>query len=800
MRTNKYPESGEPEFSMKKYYSSIVLFFAVVLSSNAQVATTGAKSLCDYVDPFIGTQEMGHTFPGAAVPFGMVQLSPETDTVPYSVNGKYNKDVYRYCAGYQYTDKTIVGFSHTHFSGTGHSDLGDFLIMPATGTLQLNPGTADHPETGYRSSFSHQTEQASPGYYKVRLDDYGVTAELTATTHVGFHRYTFPKEKEAHIIFDMKYGIYNYDKKVLWAYARVENDTLVTGYRITRGWARTRFLYFAMTFSKPIRKYGFKNDESLVYKGFWRKFNQEENFPEIAGRKVVSWFDFDTEDGQPVEIKFALSAVSTEGALKNLKAEAPGWDFDKTREEARALWEKELQKIRVDAPRDQLISFYTSMYHAFLDPVVYNDVDGKYRGLDQNIYQADGFTDYTIFSLWDTYRALHPLFTILQPQRANDMVVSMVRHAEQSVHHLLPVWSHYSNENWCMIGYHAVPVIVDAYMKGIRKYDVGKAFEAILHTAAHQDYDGIGQYMKNGYAPFDLVPNSASLTLEYAYDDWTIYQMAKALGRTEEASVYRQRALSYKNLFDPEVRFIRAKNSGGKWKSPFNPLKTTGEGYIEGNAWNYTFYEPQDVEGYIRLTGGDKAYVSKLDSLFDMHLSDEFFAGSEDIDRVGIVGGYVQGNEPSHHIPYLYNYAGMPWKTQEKVRQIIDTKYLPAPDGLCGNDDCGQMSAWYIFSSMGFYPVCPGSNQYVIGSPCVKEAVIETGEGKTFTIRAPESNRKNSYIQSVTLNGKPWNKTYIRHEDLMNGGELIFHMGPAPNKKWGTAKDSKPYSLSSDEK
>ena len=593
----------------------------------------------------------------------------------------------------------------------------------------------------------------------------------------------------------MNYGIYNYNGKVLWSYARVENDTLVTGYRITSGWARTRFIYFAMVFSKPIRKYGFHDNEKLIYKGFWRKFNQEENFPEMAGKNVTAWFDFDTKDDGELKIKFAISTVSTEGALKNLEAEIPHWDFDKTRTEARAMWEKELGRITVTAPEDKMVSFYTSMYHAFLSPVTYNDVDGQYRGLDQNIYKADGFTDYTIFSLWDTYRALHPLFTIVQPARANDMVISMLKHYEQSVHKMLPVWSHYSSENWCMIGYHAVPVIADAYMKGIRSYDVEEAFNAVINTSTHKSYDGIGAYMQYGYVPFDLAPNSASLTLEYAYDDWTIARFAGALGKKDAEETYLKRALFYRNLFDKQVGFIRAKDSEGNWKTPFNPLKTTGEGYIEGNAWNYTFYEPQDVEGYIRLVGGDKPFIARLDSLFAMHLSDEFFKESEDIDRVGIVGGYVQGNEPSHHIPYLYNFAGAPWKTQEKIHRIIDTKYLPSPGGLCGNDDCGQMSAWYIFSAMGFYPVCPGTNQYVIGSPCVSEAVIHLDDHKTFTIKAPNLTEKNIYIQSVMLNGKPWNKTYITHEDIMNGGELIFNMGSKPGKKWGTAPESRPYSL-----
>jgi predicted alpha-1,2-mannosidase len=770
------------------------------INANCQKQTSPGKKLCDYVDPFIGTQEMGHTFPGAAVPFGMVQLSPETDTVQYDKNGRYNPDVYRYCAGYQYADKTIVGFAHTHFSGTGHSDLGDFLMMPTTGKLKLNPGTSDKPQSGYRSAFEHKNESANPGYYKVKLDDYNITAELTASTHTGFHRYTFPKTDSAHVIFDLNYSIYNYDGKVLWSYARVENDTLVTGYRITRGWARTRYLYFAMVFSKPIKSYGFKNNEKLVYNGFWRKFNQNENFPEIAGRNVCAWFDFDVTNNPEVEIKMAISSVSTEGALLNLQSEIPHWNFEQTRAEAENAWEKELEKIQVSAPESKMKSFYTSVYHTCLNPVTYNDVNGQYRGLDNNIHKAENFTDYTVFSLWDTYRALHPLFTITQPTRANDMIISMLKQYEQSAHKLLPVWSHFSNENWCMIGYHAVPVIVDAYMKGIRSYDVDKAFEAVIASSTHKSYDGIGAYMQYGYVPYDLAQNSASLTLEYAYDDWTIAKFAQALGKKQEAATYMKRALNYQHLFDSQVGFIHARDSKGNWKQPFNPLKTTGEGYIEGNAWNYTFYEPQDVAGYIKLLGGEKIFVNQLDSLFSMHLSDEFFKESEDIDRVGIVGGYVQGNEPSHHIPYLYSFAGMPWKTQEKIHQIVSAKYLPTPGGLCGNDDCGQMSAWYIFSSLGFYPVCPGTNQYVIGAPCVSEASINVGNKKLFTIKALNLSDKNMYIQGVTLNGKPYDYAYITHETIMNGGELIFKMGNKPDKKWGTATGSRPYSILTSEK
>jgi len=772
-----------------KNFILIVTLLVVSISSNSQT-----KLPYDYVDPFIGTQEMGHTFPGACVPFGMVQLSPETDTIPYWKDGKYNPEVYRYCSGYQYNDKTIVGFSHTHFSGTGHSDLGDFLIMPIVGKVYLNPGTAENPENGFRSDFSHETEQASPGYYTVLLDKYNIKAELTASQRTGFHQYTFPKTDEANIILDMNYGIYNYEGKVLWSYIRVENDTLITGYRITEGWARTRYIYFAMTFSKPMKNYGYKNDEPSVYKGFWRKFNQNENFPEMAGKNIKAHFNFSAAEGEKIKIKLALSSSSTEGALKNLSTEIPHWDFNRVRSDARKIWEKELNKITITAPDSVKVNFYTSLYHAYINPVIYNDVDGYYRGLDNNIHKAE-YDYYTIFSLWDTFRALHPLFTILEPERTSDMINSMLDHYQQSVHKLLPVWSHYSNENWCMIGYHAVPVIVDAFLKGIRGFDTELAFNACLNTSSHKTLMGISDYIKHGYAPSDKIGSSASVTLEYAYDDFTISQFAEALKRTNEYNKYLTRAVNYRNLFDKSTGFIRPRNSEGEWQTPFDPLSTEGQGFIEGNAWNYSLYVPQDIKGYIDLLGGEKALVSKLDSLFSMHLDDKYFEHTEDVTRVGLIGNYVHGNEPSHHVAYMYNWARQPWKTQEKIHLILNSMYHNAPDGLCGNDDCGQMSAWYIFSALGFYPVCPGTNQYVIGSPYIENANIRLENGKNFFINTINYSPENIYIQSVQLNGKDYNKTYFCHNDIIEGGTLTFVMGPSPNKGWGTSVDSMPFSI-----
>ncbi|HEY5391112.1 MAG TPA: GH92 family glycosyl hydrolase, partial [Hanamia sp.] len=491
-----------------------------------------SENLVQYVNPIIGTEGMGHVYPGATVPFGMVQLSPDTDTIPYETDGHYNPDVYKYCAGYQYDDKTIVGFSHTHFSGTGHSDLGDFLIMPTVGKLQLNPGTADDPESGFRSRYSHNTEVTEADYYKVKLEDYNIIAELTTTARVGFHQYTFPKTDSAHIILDLMSGIYNYPDKNVWTFIRVVNDSLITGYRETSGWARTRTVYFAMQFSKPFIEYGSKNfSKPEPYRGFWGKFNQGKNFPSLAGRQLRMYFNFKTNEGEKIKIKFALSPVSQAGALNNLHVETPGWNFEKVKENGQELWNKELNKIVISADKDEKINFYTAMYHAFINPTIYMDEDGSYKGLDQNIHQAKGFTNYTTFSLWDTYRALHPLFNIIQPKRNGDMIKSMLAHYDQSVMHMLPIWSNSANENWCMTGYHAVAVLADAVVKGNTPFDPNKALDACVTTARHRSYDGIGLYEDMGYIPVDKNSNGTSTTLEYAYDDWAIAQMAKKLNR-----------------------------------------------------------------------------------------------------------------------------------------------------------------------------------------------------------------------------------------------------------------------------
>ena len=756
---------------MKK--TGVLFAFAIMLAK----CSLAQENLLQYVNPLIGTKKMGHTFPGATVPFGAVQLSPDTDTLPYEINGRYNPDVYKYCAGYQYDDPTIVGFSHTHFSGTGHSDLGDFLIMPTTGQLQLNPGTADKPETGYRSRFSHSNEQAEPNYYKVLLDDDHILAELTTTTRVGVHQYTFPKSDEAHIILDLMHGIYNYEDKNVWTFIRVENDTLVTGYRQTNGWARTRTVYFAMTFSKPIASYGFANFKSYPYKGFWKRFDQSKNFPEMAGEQIRAHFDFKTGDQEKVLIKFALSPVSTKNALENLHTETPGNDFDAIKKEGQQKWNEELGRVKIAAlNRDDMVSFYTAMYHAFLSPSVYMDGNGEYKGLDQNIHKADGFTNYTTFSLWDTYRALHPFFNLIQTKRNNDMIKSMLAHQQQSVHKMLPVWSHYANENWCMSGYHSVPVIADAIVKGTAAFDANKALDACIQTASVPYYDGLGTYIQRGYVPDDERPNSVSTTLEYAFDDWSIAQAALKLKRMDVYDAFMKRSQNWKNVYDASIGFMRPRLSNGNFRENFDVLSTLGQGFIEGNAWNFSLFVPQDPKGMIAAMGGEDKFLPHLDSLFTMHLPDKFFEETEDITRDGIIGNYVHGNEPSHHVAYLYNFTSKPWKTQERVRMILKMQYKPTVDGLGGNDDCGQMSAWYIFSTLGFYPFAPGSDEYQLGSPSIKKAVLQLENGKTFTIEVQNQGEKNVYVSKVLLNGQPVKGTVIKHDAILNGGVLQFVM------------------------
>ena len=728
-----------------------------------------------WVDPFIGTDRMGHTYPGATVPYGMVQLTPQTRFEPYSApDGGYNPETYRYCAGYQYGDSTILGFAHTAFSGTGHSDLGDLLIMPTVGRPDLASDDRGGPQFG--SPFSHDAEDAEPGYYRVELERYGVLAELTASPRTGQHRYTFQDGGRAHLAVDLAYNIYHHPDKNVWTFVRVEDDSTVVGYRQTTGWGRTRLVHFALRFDRPLVDYGCEKGQPLAYNGFYRRFDEGHGFPEMAGRDLRCWFDFgDLPAGAFLGVRVGLSSVDTRGALANLEAEAPTDRFDQARAEARAAWNEALAVARI-APLQQkdLTTFHTALYHSMLSPVLYQDVDGRYRGLDQNIHTADGFTNHTVFSLWDTYRALHPWINLTQPDRAADLVGSMLAHADQSVHGMLPIWSHHANENWCMIGYHAVSVLADAHAHAVPGFPLDRALDAATATASIRHFDGLGSYLDHGYFPDELSHSSVSKTLEIAYDDWCIARLARAAGRDDLAAGFDRRAEGYRAHWDASVGFMRPKLADGTFREDFDPLDTHGQGFIEGNAWNYGLYVPHAVDSMIAWHGGPEAFVAHLDELFTMELDDRFFAHTEDISRDGIIGNYVHGNEPGHHIAYLYNAAGRPDRTQEQVRMICETMYGPDVNGLCGNDDAGQMSAWYLFSALGFYPVAPGSGWYELGSPAVRAADIRVGSGRTLRIRTEGNAPGHATVERVEWNGQPLQGHRVAASTLLQGGTLTF--------------------------
>ena len=731
------------------------------------------------VDPFIGTGEEGHTFPGATVPFGMVQLSPDTQI-------RHFKQSYKWAAGYRYEDSTLLGFSHTHFSGAGHSDLGDFLLVPISGEVKLD----------YGSRFSHSSEVARPGYYAVTLEDYGVRAELTATTRAGLHRYTFPAGAPARVLLDLRSSIYNYEGKVLWSRIRSRADGMVTGMRETRGWAPGRQLYFAMRFSKtPVRRELMNREQAVEYRGFKTPGTNPADTASVEGRGLVGVFDFGEVTG-PLVVKVALSTVSEDGAIANLNAEVPGFDFDAVRAAAQVAWEAAFAAIEVKAPADTRKNFYTALYHTLMAPSVAMDVDGSYRGPDNQVHKASGFTFVSTFSLWDTYRAEQPFMTLVQPEsRTNDVVRSLVESQQKSPYGILPIWQFQGIETWCMIGYHAVPVIADAYMKGIRGYDADAALKAMVASATYGPFGHLADYMKLGYVPVDRDPEAASQTVEYAFDDWALSRMARAMGRADVAAEFEKRAGYWRNTFDAKVGFVRPRNSDGAFAEPFDPARAgRNSGFTEGNAWQYSWYQPQDEAGLIALLGGDERLVAKLDAMFDAKVDPKQYADVEDIS--GMIGQYIHGNEPSHHLAYLYVYAGQPWRTQERLKQIVESQYKPAPDGLVGNDDLGQMSAWLVFSSLGFYPVAPGSNEYVLGRPFVEEATMRLPNGKRFRITAENLSDTNRYVGRVLLNGKPLMRGYIRHEEIMAGGELKFVMSDQPNKAWATGAGDRPFSMS----
>jgi predicted alpha-1,2-mannosidase len=760
---------------MRNFFLSIFLFMCFYLE--AQLTPL------QHVNPLIGTGEAGHTFPGATLPFGAVQLSPDTDTIPYAIDGKYQPEVYRYCAGYQFADSTIVGFSHTHFSGTGHSDLGDVLLMPNRGVVQWNPGTAAQPQKGYRSTYGHD-QIAKPGFYSVHLDEVNIDVELTTTKRVGVHRYRLQDGDPTHFILDLTHGIYNYEGKNVWCFLRVENDTLLTGYKQTNGWGRTRSVYFAIALSVPLSSYQIKDLKPSMYRGFWRKFETEKDFAEGAGQGLKAALFFG--DAKEVEFRVALSGVSIDGALANLAVEAPTSGFDKYAKEAQQEWDKAfsmLKEVSFLDPNDA-VTFYTSWYHCLIGSSVFMDVDSSYRGLDQRIHKADGYTNYSTFSLWDTYRAEHPFLNLFYPKVNADMLESMQQHYEQSVHHMLPVWSHYANENWCMIGYHAVSVQADAIVKQ-NPYvkDPSRYLWSAVQTSNQRFYEGLGAYIDLGYVPENKSGSSVSKTLEYAYDDWCIAQMAGVFNQDSLLQIYNRRAQHFKNVFDLQTGFMRPRLDDGKFKSPFDPLDTHGQGFIEGNAWNYSFYVPHDPKALIQMMGSEKRFIRHLDSLFTMELPDRYFENTEDIMRAGIIGNYVHGNEPSHHIPYFYNFTSQPWKTQRTTRLILRNQYNLNSEGMGGNDDCGQMSAWYIFSALGFYPFAPGSTDYSLTTPLIKEAKIQLDSSKILHITTENNSEGNMYIQAVYWQRKRLLSPSISHLDLMKGGELRFVLGPNPAPK-----------------
>lgn len=734
----------------------LLLLIAVV----ALAACSRKKNLTPaaYVNPFIGTGGHGHTFPGATAPFGMVQLSPDTRLEGWDG-----------CSGYHYTDSIIYGFSHTHLSGTGVADYCDILFMPKTGEPVWQNGYKEGVDSGYASRFRKSEEQASAGYYRVLLDDYQVEAELTASTRAGFHKYTFNQSDKALLMLDLTHR-----DEVLESDIEQLSDTEIVGFRRSKSWAQDQHLYFYARFNQPIDSFMIALNDS-VHPGLEKAHHQH----------IKAALRFNLPEGAPLLVKVGLSAVSAKGAKQNLEKEIPHWDFDLTKSRTRQLWNDELGKITIEGTEKQKKIFYTALYHTMIAPNMYMDVDGKYRGTDLQVHQAADFTNYTIFSLWDTYRATHPLYTLIDKERTRDFIRTFLQQYEHGGQ--LPVWELAANYTGCMIGYHAVPVIADAYMKGIGGFDADLALEAMQHSAM-QDHLGLAPYRKYGFIPANEEHESVSKTLEYAYDDWCIAVMGKAMGHQGIYEQYIERAQYYKNLFDSETGFMRPRMYG-MWKHPFDPAEVDFN-YTEANSWQYSFYVPQDVTGLIALHCGEDAFETKLDSLF---AAQPKTSGRHQVDITGLIGQYAHGNEPSHHMAYLYNYVGKPWKTQQRVQQIMREMYTTQPDGLIGNEDCGQMSAWYVFSAMGFYPVTPGSTDYILGSPLLERAEINLENGKTFTITSNAS-VDNRYVESVQLNNRPWKATYLPHDSIMAGGSLHFEMTDDPAKSYGQDMADRPVS------
>jgi predicted alpha-1,2-mannosidase len=729
----------------------VLLLFCSLLTrcNNSQNSTPASKkkNLTSYVNTFIGTGGHGHTYPGATMPFGMVQLSPDT-----------RLDGWDGCSGYHYDDATIYGFSHTHLSGTGVSDYGDVLLMP-TNKINFNNG-ADGKE-GYSSKFSHDTEEASPGFYKVHLEDTNIDVELTVTQRAGMHQYKFPSAENQVVILDLMHR-----DKVLEATIEPISTTEIQGYRFSEAWATDQRLFFSIKTSHP-----------------FVDMLQSPPKQGMAGAQKIA-LTFNNPTNEPVYISVGISAVDAEGAKKNREVELANKTFEQLKKEANDTWEKQLNKIVVESDNeDYKTNFYSALYHTMLAPNLYQDVDGRYRGMDLKIHQTQAFDYYTVFSLWDTYRAAHPLYTIIEQERTSDFINTMLAKYDEGG--IIPIWDLSANYTGCMIGYHGVPVIADAYLKGIEGFDAEKAMEAIKHSAT-QDKLGLASYKKIGFIPMEEESESVSKTLEYAYDDWTIAQMAKKMGKTDDYETYIKRAQNYKNLFNPETSFFQGRFNN-TWFGPFDPFEVNFN-YTEANAWQYSLYAPQDISGMIDLMGGKEKFKAHLDQLFTAKTET---SGRNQVDITGLIGQYAHGNEPSHHMAYLYNFVNQPQRTQELVHQILTTLYTNAADGISGNEDCGQMSAWYVFSSLGFYPVTPGSNQYIIGTPLFPKATINLEDGKEFTVVSNSISEKNKYIASATLNGALLNRTYLTHDEIMQGGTLVFEMANTASD-WGTKNENVP--------
>jgi predicted alpha-1,2-mannosidase len=724
-----------------------------------------ANDFIGNVDPFIGSGGHGHVFVGASVPFGAVQVGP--------ANFHQGWD---WCSGYHFSDDVLAGFSHLHLGGTGIADLGDILLMPYTGELATGPGSRKDPEAGYASRYSHDREQARPGFYAVDLLDHDVHVELTATERVGLHRYRFPADRRAHLAIDLQFE--NGGGRVVESRLRRVDETTVVGYRRSKGWAKDQRVFFALKSSKPFA-------ELRIFLG-----DRAVGGESAEGQALRA---IGTYEGSPGEVlvRVGISPVSEENALANLEKEAGTADFDAVAAAAKAAWNDRLGRIQIEADDRTKRIFYTALYHTMIAPALFNDHNGDYRGADGKVHRNPGFDTYTIFSLWDTYRAAHPLFTLTQPERVGQFIQTMLAIRDQQGK--LPVWHLMGNETDTMVGYHAVPVVVDAYFKGLLDADPERAFEAIKNSAM-QDERGLDAVKEVGYIPAERHGESVAMAMEYAIDDWCIAQMAKALGKQEDETYFSGRAKAYREYFDPATKFMRGKLSDGTWREPFDPVASSHrrDDYCEGNGWQYLWLVPHDPEGLIDLLGGDEAFGEKLDQLFTVE-SVRSEGASADIS--GLIGQYAHGNEPGHHTTYLYAFVGQQWKTAKLVRQILTTLYSDQPDGLSGNEDCGQMSAWYVFSALGIYPVNPVAGVYVFGSPIVDKATIAVPGGKSFTIVAKNNSPVNLFIQSVELNGKPYGKSYITHPDIIAGGELTFVMGPEPNKAFGNASEDRPQSV-----